>query len=124
MRVRRFVFSSRFPDMPSAAPISQESGQTGTAESGKKHGVRRYPCDAGEPASVERLFRDVVRDLGSPTLVVHNIDGRVPEIFRKGIAEAEPSMALDTLGNSVFRHFWWVNRQRGSCLPTNPIATG
>ena len=48
----------------------------------KTHGVRRYTCDASEPAAVELLFANVVRDLGVPTLVVHNIDGRVPGIFR------------------------------------------
>ena len=48
----------------------------------KTHGVRRYACDASEPAAVELLFENVVRDLGAPTLVVHNIDGRVPGIFR------------------------------------------
>ena len=42
----------------------------------KTHGVRRYACDASEPASVEQLFQHVVRDLWSPTLVVYNIDGR------------------------------------------------
>ena len=45
----------------------------------KTHGVRRYACDASEPAAVELLFQNVVRDLGVPTLVVHNIDGRVAE---------------------------------------------
>ena len=54
-------------------------------------GVRRYACDASEPAAVESLFQNVVRDLGAPTLVVHNIDGRVPGIFRKGITEADPA---------------------------------
>jgi NAD(P)-dependent dehydrogenase (short-subunit alcohol dehydrogenase family) len=68
----------------------------------KTHGVRRYACDATEPAAVELLFQSVVRDLGAPTLVVHNIDGRVPGIFRKGITEADPSMALETLRNSAF----------------------
>ena len=43
----------------------------------KTHGVRRYACDASDPAAVELLFQNVVRDLGIPTLVVHNIDGRV-----------------------------------------------
>ena len=42
----------------------------------KTHGVRRYACDASEPAAVELLFHNVARDLGIPTLVVHNIDGR------------------------------------------------
>ena len=71
----------------------------------RKHGVRRYGCDASEPADVERLFHDVVRDLGTPTLVVHNIDGRVAGIFRKGITEADPAMALETLRNSAFSAF-------------------
>src|ERR1700732_1312061 len=71
----------------------------------KEHGVRRYACDASDPPSVELLFRNVVRDLGAPTLVVHNIDGRVPGIFGKGIAEADPSMVLDTLRNSAFSAF-------------------
>ena len=48
----------------------------------KTHGVRRYACDASEPGAVELLFENVVRDLGTPTLVVHNIDGRVPGILR------------------------------------------
>ncbi len=69
------------------------------------HGVRRYACDATEPAAVELLFQNVVRDLGTPTLLVHNIDGRVPGIFRKGVAEADPSMAFDTLRNSAFSAF-------------------
>src|SRR5947208_10369495 len=51
----------------------------------KTHGVRRYACDASEPAAVARLFADVVRDVGKPRLVVHNIDGRVPGIFRKSV---------------------------------------
>jgi hypothetical protein len=44
-----------------------------------------------------------VRDLAALTLVVHNIDGRVAGIFRKGIAEADPGLALETLRDSAFR---------------------
>src|SRR4051794_5993612 len=57
------------------------------------HGIRRYACDAAEPADVARLFADVVRDLGAPRLVVHNIDGRVPGIFRKSVTEVDTTMA-------------------------------
>jgi NAD(P)-dependent dehydrogenase (short-subunit alcohol dehydrogenase family) len=71
----------------------------------KTHGVRRYACDASEPSAVQLLFENVVRDLGAPTLVVHNIDGRVPGIFGRGIAEADPGMVLDTLRNSAFSAF-------------------
>src|SRR4029079_13409896 len=42
------------------------------------HGVRRFACDASEPAAVEQLFKNVVQEIGTPKLVVHNIDGRVP----------------------------------------------
>ena len=71
----------------------------------KANGVRLYACDATEPGDVTRLFEDVVRDLGRPTLVVHNIDGRVPGIFRKTITEAEPALALETLRNAAFSAF-------------------
>jgi NAD(P)-dependent dehydrogenase (short-subunit alcohol dehydrogenase family) len=69
------------------------------------HRVRRYACDASDPKAVELLFQNVVGDLGAPTLVVHNIDGRVAGIFRKGIAEADSGMALETLRNSAFSAF-------------------
>src|SRR3954467_10012758 len=51
----------------------------------KMHGVRRYACDASEPAAVEQLFENVIQEIGTPRLVVHNIDGRVPGIFRKSV---------------------------------------
>jgi NAD(P)-dependent dehydrogenase (short-subunit alcohol dehydrogenase family) len=88
------------------------------------HGVRRYACDASEPAAVERLFQSVVRDLGAPTLVVHNIDGRVPGIFRKGIIEAEPAMAFDTVRNAAFSAFL-VGQQAARHMSKNqPNANG
>src|SRR6202011_4066657 len=90
----------------------------------KTHGVRRYACDASEPAAVELLFQNVVRDLGAPTLLVHNIDGRVPGIFRKGIAEADPSMVFDTLRNSAFSAFL-VGQQATRLMRENkPSANG
>jgi NAD(P)-dependent dehydrogenase (short-subunit alcohol dehydrogenase family) len=90
----------------------------------KTHGVRRYACDASEPAAVELLFENVVRDLGAPTLVVHNIDGRVEGIFRKGITEADPRLALDTLRNSAFSAFL-VGQQAARLMRENqPNADG
>jgi NAD(P)-dependent dehydrogenase (short-subunit alcohol dehydrogenase family) len=71
----------------------------------KTHGIRRYACDASEPVAVEQLFQQAVRDMGAPTLVVHNIDGRMMGIFRKGIIEADPSLALEVLRNSAFSAF-------------------
>ena len=89
----RVAVAARSPDKP----VLQKLEET--------HGIRRYACDASDPTAVERLFKDVVRDLGAPTLVVHNIDGRVPGIFGKGITEAEPGMAFETLKNAAFSAF-------------------
>src|ERR1700726_365357 len=90
----------------------------------KTHGVRRYACDASDPTSVEFLFQSVAGELGAPTLVVHNIDGRVPGIFRKGIIEAEPTMAFDTMRNSAFSAFL-VGRQAARRMRENkPNANG
>jgi NAD(P)-dependent dehydrogenase (short-subunit alcohol dehydrogenase family) len=90
----------------------------------KTRGVHRYKCDASEPSDVEQLFESVARDLGAPTLVVHNIDGRVPGIFGKGIVEAEPSMAFDTLRNAAFSAFL-VGQQAARLMRENtPSANG
>jgi NAD(P)-dependent dehydrogenase (short-subunit alcohol dehydrogenase family) len=90
----------------------------------KTHGVRRYTCDASEPAAVELLFQSVARDLGAPTLVVHNIDGRVAGIFRKGITEADPSMAFETLRNSAFSAFLVGQQAARLMLENEPDANG
>jgi NAD(P)-dependent dehydrogenase (short-subunit alcohol dehydrogenase family) len=90
----------------------------------KTHGVRRYACDASEPASVAQLFQRVVRDLGSPTLLVHNIDGRVPGIFGKKITEADPSMAFDTLRNAAFSAFLVGQQAARLMLENNLNANG
>jgi NAD(P)-dependent dehydrogenase (short-subunit alcohol dehydrogenase family) len=87
-------------------------------------GVRRYACDASDPAAVEQLFREVVRDLGAPTLVVHNIDGRVEGIFRKTIIEADPGLALDTLRNSAFSAFLVGQQAARLMRENNPNANG
>ena len=55
-----------------------------------EHGARRFACDAADPDGVTKLFDEVEAALGVPTLVVHNIDGRMADIFRKPITEADP----------------------------------
>lgn len=107
----RVAVAARTPDKPVLLALE------------KSHGVRRYACDAADPAGVERLFDTVATDLGAPTLVVHNIDGRVPGIFRKGIAEAEPEMAFETIRNAAFSAFLVgqqaARRMRGNRPNTN-----
>ena len=82
------------------------------------HSVRRYACDASDPAAVELLFQHVVRDLGALTLVVHNIDGRVRGIFGQSITEADPGMVLETLRNSAFSAFL-VGQQAAQLMRKN-----
>jgi NAD(P)-dependent dehydrogenase (short-subunit alcohol dehydrogenase family) len=102
----------------------------------KEHGVHRYACDAADPVAVERLFDKVASDIGAPRLVVHNIDGRVPGIFRKTIIEADPAMAFETVRNAAFSAFLVgqqaarlmlenepdANRARGTIIFTNASA--
>jgi len=108
----RVAIAARNPDKPVLQNLE------------KTHGVRRYRCDASEPTAVALLFQNVVRDLGNPTLVVHNIDGRVEGIFRKAIAEADPGMALDTVRNSAFSAFL-VGQQAARLMRENePNANG
>ncbi|HEX7943820.1 MAG TPA: SDR family oxidoreductase [Phenylobacterium sp.] len=85
------------------------------------HGVRSYGCDAADPAAVAQLFEAVTRDLGAPTLVVHNIDGRVAGIFRKGITEVDPGMVFETLRNAAFSAFL-VGQQAASLMRDNPVS--
>jgi NAD(P)-dependent dehydrogenase (short-subunit alcohol dehydrogenase family) len=108
----RVAVAARNPDKPVLHALEKE------------HGARRYACDATDPTGVELLFKSVAGDLGAPTLVVHNIDGRVPGIFRKGLVDAEPGMAFDTIRNSAFSAFL-VGQQAARWLRQNtPNANG
>jgi NAD(P)-dependent dehydrogenase (short-subunit alcohol dehydrogenase family) len=105
----RVAIAARDPDKPVLQALE------------KAHGVRRYACDASDPAAVEQLFKSVVHDLGAPRLVVHNIDGRVAGIFRKTIVEADPAMAFDTLKNSAHSAFL-VGQQAARLMRENDPA--
>ncbi|MBX3501271.1 MAG: SDR family oxidoreductase [Alphaproteobacteria bacterium] len=108
----RVAVAARTPDKPVLLALE------------KAHGVRRYACDASDPAAVETLFQDVARDLGVPRLVVHNIDGRVAGIFRKKITEVDPGMVLDTVRNAAYSAFL-VGQQAARALRGNePAANG
>src|ERR1051325_6082831 len=90
----------------------------------KALGVELFACDASDPQSVEQLFKCVVRAFGAPTLVVHNIDGRVAAVFRKGITEVEPSVVLDTVRNSAFSAFLVGQQSARLMLENAPNANG
>jgi len=108
----RVAVAARTPDKPVLLVLE------------KAHGVRLYACDASEPADVELLFQKVVREVGTPRLIVHNIDGRVTGIFRKDITEADPAMVFETLRNSAFSAFL-VGQQAARLMRDNaPDANG
>ena len=90
----------------------------------ESHGVRRYGCNAARADEVEGLFQAVVEDLGRPRLVVHNIDGRVEGIFRKGILEADPALVLETLQNAAFSAFLVGQAAARRMLENSPDANG
>jgi NAD(P)-dependent dehydrogenase (short-subunit alcohol dehydrogenase family) len=89
-----------------------------------QYDVRRYACDAREPESVAELFRSVQGDLGSPGLVVHNIDGRTADIFRKPITEADPGLVLDTIRNSAYSAFLVGQQAAIGMLEREPGSDG
>ena len=72
----KVVIAARNPDKAAMQKLSKELG------------VLCKRCDASSPREVSALFEEVKSELGAPKLVVHNIDGRSPDIFRKTITEA------------------------------------
>jgi len=108
----RVAIAARNPDKPVLEKLEQT------------HRIRRYACDASDPAAVAALFENVTADLGTPRLVVHNIDGRVAGIFRKGITEAEPGMVLETLKNSAFSAFLVAQQAAAVMLTNEPGRNG
>ena len=108
----RVGVAARNPDKPALQNLEET------------HGVRRYTCDASEPAAVATLFQNVIRELGHLTLVVHNIDGRVSGIFGKKITEAEPDMVFDTVRNAAFSAFLVGQQAARLMLENRPNANG
>ena len=89
----RVAIAARTPDKPALVELAAE------------YDVTNYGCDAADPDAVSALFDAVEADLGNPTLVVHNIDGRMRDIFRKGVAEADPKLVHEVLMNSPYSAF-------------------
>lgn len=102
----KVAIAARTPDKPVLLALKES------------HGISLYGCDASDPADVEALFRTVSQDLGPPTLVVHNIDGRVAGVFRKTIIELEPAMVLETITNAAFSAFL-VSQQAARAMIEN-----
>ena len=87
--------------------------------------LQKAGAEAGvSKTELARLFENVVHEIGTPRLVVHNIDGRVPGIFRKGILEADPMMALETIRNSAFSAFLVGQQAARLMLGNEPDVNG
>ena len=100
--------AARTPDKPVLEALQAE------------HGVTLHACDASDPVAVESLFDEVETTHGPVRLVVHNIDGRVRDIFRKTIAEASSELALQVLKNSAFSAFL-VGQQAAQRMLAQPL---
>jgi len=87
------------------AVAARDIGKPALTTLAREHGVALIACDASDPSSVASLFDEVRSRLGPPRLVVHNIDGRPREVFRKAITEVDPEAVLATLRNSTFSAF-------------------
>ena len=91
----------------------------------KTYGVRRYACDASDPASVELSVPAAslaTWDLPRSSCTT-SMDG-FPASFARGIIEVEPSMAFDTMRNSAFSAFL-VGQQAARRMRENkPNANG
>ena len=89
--------------------------------------VKLYQCDAADQDEVEKLFEDVKMEMGPPRLVVHNIDGRhtlggrVSDIFRKDLVDADPNVVLQTIRNSAFSAFL-VGQQAARIMLENKVV--
>ena len=105
----KVAMAARNPDKPVLQTLS------------KSPDIQCYRCDASQESEVEALFQNVTHDLGKPNLVVHNIDGRSGDIFRKGIDEVEPELVRKTLLNSTFSAFL-VGQQAARNMLSNPIS--
>lgn len=108
----------------SVAIAARNPGKPVLTQLVEEHAVSVYECDAAEPDSVTRLFQTVSEDLGSPKLVVHNVDGRTQHIFRKEITAADPELVLDTIKNSAYSAFLVGQQAAISMLANSPDEQG
>lgn len=104
--------AARNPDKPALRALADE------------HGVKAYACDAAQPSAVEALFRQVTAECGTPRLVVHNIDGRSAEIFRKSVTQADPELVAATLMNSSYSAFLVGQQAAAQMLALEPDEQG
>ena len=93
----------------------------------KETGARAYACDAGDPASVTKLYEQVDKDLGGLDVAVYNASARA----RGPVAELDPADVLRALTISCYGGFLvaqaaakrMLARGRGTILLTGASAS-
>ena len=90
----------------------------------RDHGARCYEADASDPEQIAEVFSRVAADLGAPRLVVHNIDGRVQDILRKRLVDADPRLVLQTLQSAAFSAFLVGQNAARIMLENTPDSSG
>jgi len=76
-------------------------------------GARTYACDAASPEDMARLFQDVERDLGAPTLAVYN-----PSLRARGpIEEIDTVQARDAILTTGYGGFLMAHEAAKRMVP-------
>jgi NAD(P)-dependent dehydrogenase (short-subunit alcohol dehydrogenase family) len=90
-------------------------------------GGRAYGCDAADAASVERLFQEVERDLGVPTVAIYNAGAYAPgAVIEIEAAEFERCWRILCLGGFLVGQRaarGMVGAGRGTILCTGATAS-
>src|SRR5690349_3189781 len=89
----------------------------------KTHGVRRYACDASEPAAVKMLFENVVRDLGALRSSCTTSTDESPAFLERELPTRTRAWRSRCSETRRSARSWWVSRQPGSCAKTNRTRT-
>lgn len=89
-----------------------------------QHNTTILQADASNAESVAQLFQDAEETIGAPRLVIHNIDGRNPNIFRKSITEAAPEDVLSVMINGVYSAFLVGQQAASRMLKLAPNQQG
>lgn len=108
----RVAVAARDPDKPVMRRLELEFG------------AQRFACDASDEGSVAALFDAVSTDLDIPRLVVHNIDGRSMDVFRKTIDEVDPALVRGVLDNSAYSAFLTGQQAARRMLQQAPDSAG
>lgn len=103
------AIAARSPDKPVLSDLHQQ---------GLAH---IYECDASRAEEVASLFDTVESELGTPSLVIHNIDGRFKEIFREPFTSAPPELVNRVVQNSALSAFY-VAQQAAKLMLKRPVC--